>query len=571
MNTALKKLNIQLQSPENSLLSRPASSDRSPLPNTDIDFSIDEKKIVGAEATTAPFELPMPNNNNVIDDDWDWGSLQWLPSLVFLAFREQQERRDKEEAIKQLQQVEGKYSALAEQIPGILYIASLQSPGRLLYLSPKISILGFPYEEYLNADKGLFSHIHSEDQSSVIEAYEYACEHQAQLRCEYRLIRSDGQVRWFLDEANVVRNDAGEALFLQGILVDITKDKEIEQELFYYRRRLEALVTQRTLQLEKQCTILHAANANLDKALSEQKHAESALRTSETRFRQLLESVGEGIIGLDEVGDCTFVNEAALDMLGYSQDELLGQNAHTILHHTYTDSLPTPMDRWTGSNSFQTIAPYRSAELFRCKDGSFIPVECSSYPMQNDGRSIGLVMVCRDVTESLCYQATHDPLTGLVNRMEFDKRAVKVLASAQENQSENVLCFLDLDQFKMINDTCGHSAGDELLKALTALIKSKLRQRDTLARLGGDEFVLLLEHCSLEQALIIGNDLCESVKNFEFKWNDNIFSVSVSIGLATLTSADKDIKVVLAAADTACYLAKKNGRNQVYIFKSECL
>ncbi len=171
--------------------------------------------------------------------------------------------------------------------------------------------------------------------------------------------------------------------------------------------------------------------------------------------------------------------------------------------------------------------------------------------------------------QSLAYQASHDPLTGLINRAEFERRLTRVLASAHEEQSEHVLCFLDLDHFKSVNDTCGHAAGDELLRALSTLFKSKLRQRDTLARLGGDEFALLLEHTMLDQAWGIANELCVCVQDFNFTWEGKAFSVGVSIGIVPLTSADSDIRVVLSAADAACYIAKEQGRNQANILKTQ--
>lgn len=496
----------------------------------------------------------------------DRESLQWLPAVVFRALREQQ-------AINKRVEAEAKYRTLVEQIPAITYIASLESPGKLLYLSPQINQLGFPPEDWIDEPQGLLKWVHVDDRSAAIEAYRQAYEHHTPLRCEYRLVKSDGQARWFLDEANVVHDEAGGSLFLQGVLVDITKDKETERELFYYRRRLEDLVAWRTEQLEKQCAILKSANSNLDKALCERRHAEAALRASETRFRLLLESAGDGILGLDAEGRCTFVNQAALAMLGYDQEELLGQDTHATIHHGDADDLPTPAKRWGIYNAFRDGIPHRSTEIFRRKNSGSFPVECSSYPIQLDGQVTGAVLVFRDVTEiqaktrSLCFQASHDPLTGLFNRTEFEQRAARVLASAREDHSEHVLCYLDLDQFKIINDTCGHAAGDELLRALSAFLKSKLRQRDTLARLGGDEFGLLFEHCSLDQAWSIANELCESIQSFPFIWKDKAFSVGASIGMASLTGLDSDVSVVLIAADSACYMAKEKGRNQVHIFK----
>jgi diguanylate cyclase len=542
-----------------------------------------------AELTDGLGKLPIPvvmladsNDPSIIADalkmgvsdyvvkGWNWESLQWLSGTVFHILREKQAIKDKEEAFVRLREAEEKYRKLVEQIPAITYIASLEIPGKLLYLSPQIHQLGFANEYWLNDPHGLLKQVHPDDLSVTIEAYAHTYEYHAPHRCEYRLIGSDGKPRWFLDEANIVRDQQGEGLFLQGLLVDITKSKKTEQELYFYRQHLEELVAERTLQLEKQCASLKSAKDNLDSAFSGLRQTNSDLRASEQRFRLLLESAGEGILGLDASGCCTFVNRAALAMLGYMQKEILGQDIRVLLTHDCTSELGAFSEQ---STACETIA-HRCSGKFQRKDGHILPVECSSYPIEIDGQIDGTVLMFWDVTESqaliqqLSYQASHDPLTGLVNRTEFEKRICRVMASAIKDQSEHVLCYLDLDHFKFINDTCGHAAGDQLLSALGTELSSKLRQRDTLARLGGDEFALLLEHSKLEQALSIANDLCECIRNFQFTWAGKDYSVSASIGITALTHADRDITSALCAADSACYIAKKQGGNRVHSLKA---
>lgn len=257
-----------------------------------------------AELAKETGELPMPvvmltgSNNAMVAVDAlklgardyvikssDQESLQWLPAVVFRALREQQAIKDKAEA-------EAKYRTLVEQIPAITYIASLENPCKLLYLSPQIRDLGFPSEDWLDDPQGLLKHVHADDLSGAIEAYTLTYEHHTPLRCEYRLIKSDGQSRWFLDEANVVYDETGGSLFLQGVLVDITKDKETEQELLYYRRHLENLVAQRTEQLEKQNAILNSANTNLGNAICERKQAEKMLKDADHRKNVFLAMLG---------------------------------------------------------------------------------------------------------------------------------------------------------------------------------------------------------------------------------------------------------------------------------------
>ncbi|MGR9053389.1 MAG: PAS domain S-box protein [Gammaproteobacteria bacterium] len=329
----------------------------------------------------------------------DSESLQWLPAVVLRALREQQTIRDKLRAVEQLREAEAKYRSLVEQIPAITYIASLEKPGQLLYVSPQIRQLGYPEDSWLADSEGLLKRVYEDDKQSVIEAYSETYERHQPLRCEYRMTKHNGQVRWFLDEANVVQDETLGALCLQGMLVDITEDKETTQELYYYRRRLEELVATRTDQLEKQSAILEAANARMDTELCERKRAEAALRNSETRFRLLLDSAGEGIIGLDTDGRCTFVNRAALAMLGYSREELLNQDACASIH-VDAEGAPVPNEHCSIYDAFRTSSPQRSLEIFRCKDGASLPVECSAHPMQLDGKLVGAVLLFRGIRAS---------------------------------------------------------------------------------------------------------------------------------------------------------------------------
>ena len=173
-----------------------------------------------------------------------------------------------------------------------------------------------------------------------------------------------------------------------------------------------------------------------------------------------------------------------------------------------------------------------------------------------------------DATKMLRYQTQHDDLTGLINRREFEVRLERSLKSVHENNAQHVFCFLDLDQFKLVNDTCGHAAGDELLKQISLLLDNRMRDRDTLARLGGDEFGLLLENCSLSDASQITNALLKLVRDYRFMYDDKIFNVGISIGLVVINSGFDSVSDVIHAADMACYSAKKAGRNQSFLFNA---
>ena len=174
-----------------------------------------------------------------------------------------------------------------------------------------------------------------------------------------------------------------------------------------------------------------------------------------------------------------------------------------------------------------------------------------------------------EATARLSYQAAHDTLTGLPNRREFEVRLERALAGAREQNQLHTLCYLDLDQFKVVNDTCGHTAGDELLRQLAVLLQAKLRDRDTLARLGGDEFGVLLENCALEQAQPIAEVLRQLVKEFRFVWHDKSFVIGVSIGLVSITAESENLSSLLSSADAACYTAKDRGRNRVHVYQLE--
>ena len=175
----------------------------------------------------------------------------------------------------------------------------------------------------------------------------------------------------------------------------------------------------------------------------------------------------------------------------------------------------------------------------------------------------------RSLTKEMIYQATHDSLTDLINRREFERRLELSTKDSRINNKTHSLCFMDLDRFKAINDSCGHIAGDELLKQLSSTLSSQVRENDTLARLGGDEFGLLLTSCPLDKAKVIAQNIRKTVEEFRFIWDKKIFKIGISIGIATINAQSKTSKEILTAADTACYLAKKYGRNQVHIYNNK--
>src|SRR6266571_725436 len=267
----------------------------------------------------------------------------------------------------------------------------------------------------------------------------------------------------------------------------------------------------------------------------------------ESLFRQkeqaivALASIAEAVITTDLAGRITFLNPTAERLTGWRTTEALGQPADTVLA-LITDATRQPMESI-------------SARCLR------------------EGRAVDLVL--HDVTErrraarKLSHEATHDALTGLVARKEFEDRLARVLAEAAAGVVEHALCYLDLDRFKLVNDTCGHEAGDDLLRRISQLLSSRLRSRDTLARLGGDEFGVLLEYCSLTKAAEIAGKLERAIEEFRCVWGERSFSLGVSIGVVAITAASGRTADVLRAADEACYAAKDAGGNRVHVAQPE--
>ncbi|SEF53076.1 EAL domain-containing protein [Nitrosomonas ureae] len=291
-------------------------------------------------------------------------------------------------------------------------------------------------------------------------------------------------------------------------------------------------------------------------------------------FQITLASISDAVITTDTHGKITFLNPTAEIFTGWSNAEMHDtslQNVFNIMDIATHKPAPDPLIDHL--NELENSSRYRECILIHRDKKEYI-IDYAVAPIQDEQKHmIGAVITFRDVTEQrkltlkLAYQAAHDSLTGLLNRKEFENRLSKILTSIRKNDM-HALLYLDLDQFKIINDSCGHSAGDKLLRQVTALLHSKLRARDTLARLGGDEFGVILEHCPRDQALQVADTLRELVQNFRFQWRGKTFTIGVSIGLFPITHENQGLEHALNAADSACYAAKEQGRNRVQIYQS---
>ena len=362
---------------------------------------------------------------------------------------------------------------------------------------------------------------------------------------------------------------------------------------------------------------LEEANQKLAEEIIERQQTEAALRDSEARFRSMFEGAAIGIELVDMEGRTVAMNRALGRMLGYSDNELGGmsfkedtdrEDVSTAAEFTQEliNSKPDCQEikkRYLGKDRqiFHVRDYYQMEKRYLRKDGQLLWCRVTASLVRDaDGKPEFGIRMVEDITErklalkelrqyqehldqmvgertakltqaneQLLWEASHDRLTQLINRGEFEKRLQEAVSSAKLQNHQHTLCYLDLDRFKIVNDTCGHAAGDELLRQISDLWQSFVRNSDVLARLGGDEFALLLYYCSIEKGLKLASALHESIQNFRFVWEDKTFTIGVSIGIVAIDANSGSLESVLNAADAACYVAKNKGRNCVHIYTTE--
>jgi diguanylate cyclase (GGDEF)-like protein/PAS domain S-box-containing protein len=290
-----------------------------------------------------------------------------------------------------------------------------------------------------------------------------------------------------------------------------------------------------------------------------------------------LRAIGDGVITTDGMGRINSLNSVAEKLTRWDANEAKDLHLNEVLsivdeqtEQPVTNLLDTAL---TGTCAI--LSPISNYVLINRNQEKF-DLDLSIAPIcDSNGQVMGSIIVIRDVTQArhhsreLSWQASYDPLTGLINRREFEHRLEQALCSTKAENQEHCLCFLDLDRFKIINDTCGHLAGDELLRQVSLLLKSQVRKTDTVARLGGDEFALLLYQCSVSKAEELAEQICQRVATFRFVWQEKAFNLGVSLGLAVINENTLDFQSVLLAADRACYAAKRSGRGGVVVYSSD--
>ena len=433
------------------------------------------------------------------------------------------ERRQAEEALRES---EGRFRTLFDNVVEGVYRAT--ADGRLESANPAlVNMLGFDSVEELLA---LPTTVPLYVDPRAREAVRETLHREGRVRnAELELRRRDGSVITVLSNARAVRNADGDTVGYEGTIADIT----------------------------------------------ERKRAEIQLSQEKEKAQVTLQSIGDAVITTDAEGRIEYLNPVAEALTGWNSDEVAGRPVPEVFQ-VLSESSRQPLDSTVLRCLREGLTvEFLEPSLLVNRRGQEISIQDSAAPIRDrSGRLIGAVMVFHDVSQerrlqrALTYQATHDALTGLINRREFEARLSEALQAVRaEPALSHVLMYLDLDQFKVVNDTCGHEAGDRLLKQITSVVQARIRTTDLLARLGGDEFGVLLADCGLDTAQRIAENLRQAIREFRFVWGDRVMNIGVSIGLAEVNGSAESLAAVMSAADVACYSAKDSGRNRVQTYR----
>ncbi|GJI97446.1 hypothetical protein RugamoR57_41640 [Duganella caerulea] len=394
------------------------------------------------------------------------------------------------------------------------------------------SLLGLPPGDLTQPFSTFLQIVCPEDRDHLLDTMQEAVDKRTGYEVEYRVQWPDRSRHWLAAKAHVFCDEHGVPVGTLGIVWDITERKENEQATA--RQRELAAVT--------------------------------------------LRSIGEGVITTNADGETDYLNHVAEQLTGWTLEQARGLHISTTLKLIDDTGAPIPEHAALQCLRLKQAIGASSHNQLVTRDGRHVAVEESAAPIWSDrGELLGAVVVFRDVSherklsKQLSWNASHDTLTGLINRREFEVQIADALHSAKQDNHVHALLYMDLDQFKIVNDTCGHSAGDLLLQLLAKMLQTQMRDSDILARLGGDELGVLLPHCPPDQALLIADQLRQSIKNFRFVWDDHTFELGVSIGLVEINHLSKSMTELLIAADQACYLAKERGRNRVHLYQDSDL
>jgi diguanylate cyclase (GGDEF)-like protein/PAS domain S-box-containing protein len=358
---------------------------------------------------------------------------------------------------------------------------------------------------------------------------------------------------------------------LQGLAVGgidyIAKPFQVQEVL----ARVETHLTIRRLQKK-----LQEQNLLLIKEIEEHQRLKEILFAEKELAQVTLQSIADAVITTDDQANIRYFNPVAEKLTGWKAEDAAGMplsKVFVIINELTREPVDNLIDKALLEKKVVNLG---KNTILIARNGTEYPIEKSTAPIcDRQGQIIGAVIVFRDDTQARClsrqlsWEASHDPLTGIFNRRGFEQQLVKAIASIQDSNQPHFFCYLDLDRFKVVNDTVGHIAGDQLLREITTVLQNGIRANDILGRLGGDEFGLLLTQCPLEKATNIAENLKDLVHNFQFIWENQTFIVGVSIGVVALNQTNRDLMEVLRAADTACYAAKAKGRNCIHIYRQD--
>ena len=425
-----------------------------------------------------------------------------------------------------LRSSEMRYRGLFENVVDGVYIASRD--GDLIAANPAlVEMLGYnSVEELKSAGRTTMLYVNPIDRERVFARLEAEG---VVKNFEYRLRRKDGREIVVLENARAVYDDDGNIAAHEGTITDITDRKKAETRVFEEKER--AQVT--------------------------------------------LQSIGDGVITTDAKGLIDYINPVAQDLTGWDMRSARGTavtKIMTIVNEHTRATVDNPVMRCLKEGR---IISQDGNSILISKNSEEIPIQDSAAPIRDRiGNIIGSVMVFHDVSKEtrlfrqLSYQASHDALTDLINRREFENRLILALDDIRAKPGEkHALLYVDLDQFKVVNDTFGHSAGDALLKQLSERIQTSIRSTDVLSRLGGDEFGILLDRCDEQRAIEVAESIRCSIEGYRFEWQDSYTTIRCSIGVVMVTSENANVADLMSSADVACYSAKDMGRNQVHLYK----
>jgi diguanylate cyclase (GGDEF)-like protein/PAS domain S-box-containing protein len=442
--------------------------------------------------------------------------------MFVVCLRDVTERREAEEALRAS---EAKFRGLFESIAEGVYQS--RRDGRLLSVNPAfVRMLGYSSAEELYAlPSAAALYWNDADRAEFARRVEK----EGELRdAEFLMRRRDGAQLVILENARAIRDAAGQITGYEGTIRDITARKRAEQ----------------------------------------------AVLAEKERAQVTLESIGDAVISTDAEGRIEYINPVAESLTGWSLAEARGQPIGAVLrivNELTREPIENSLSGTLGRSESGTPAEHA---VLITRSGNEVAIQESAAPIcDRGGRVIGAVLVFHDVTRerrlkrALSWQASHDALTGLINRREFDSRLHRALLSAQRGTGACALLYIDLDQFKVVNDTCGHQAGDRLLRDVTGVLQMRVRASDIIARLGGDEFGVLLESCTLEQATRIAEGVRQAIRDFRFVWGNSTLSVGASIGIVQIRAETENVTSIMSAADIACYAAKDAGRNRIHVYE----